>query len=238
MSELPDIDALAADYVLGQLDPAERQAVAARLPRQPQLQAAVEAWERALGPLSETTAAVAPADRLFPLIEARIASAAAMPAGGAEVIDLTSRLRRWRATAGLAGALAASLAVALIVREAERPGPSDNLVAVLQKDAASPAFILTVDLSTRGFTVRTVAPAPQADKSYELWLVSEKFAAPRSLGLVGKDTFDTGTALAGYDPALVADATFAVSLEPRGGSPTGQPTGPVVYAGKLVKAAP
>jgi anti-sigma-K factor RskA len=30
-----------------------------------------------------------------------------------------------------------------------------------------------------------------------------------------------------------AGAVFAISLEPQGGSPTGQPTGPVVAAGDL-----
>jgi anti-sigma-K factor RskA len=30
-----------------------------------------------------------------------------------------------------------------------------------------------------------------------------------------------------------ADSALAVSLEPTGGSPTGQPTGPVIASGKL-----
>jgi anti-sigma-K factor RskA len=34
--------------------------------------------------------------------------------------------------------------------------------------------------------------------------------------------------------ASFGDTVFAVSLEPRGGSPTGQPTGPVLWTGKLV----
>ena len=40
--------------------------------------------------------------------------------------------------------------------------------------------------------------------------------------------------LAAYKPDVIKDATFAVSLEPEGGSPTGAPTGPVVFAGKLI----
>lgn len=32
---------------------------------------------------------------------------------------------------------------------------------------------------------------------------------------------------------LKASVVLAVSLEPRGGSPTGQPTGPVLYQGPL-----
>ena len=237
MNELTPIEALAADYVLGQLDESERGAVAARLQREPALRAAVEAWERRLAPLNDLTAAVAPSTDLFAAIEARIDGSPQGPAAG-NVVDLTRRLRRWRTAAGLAGALAACLVIALTLREIDRPPATGNLVAVLQKDAASPAFVLTVDLSAKSFTVRSVAPERQTDKSYELWLVSDKLPAPRSLGLVGQSEFDTRRALAGYDPTVIANATFAVSVEPKGGSPTGQPTGAVVYAGKLIQATP
>lgn len=237
MNELSPIEALAADYVLGQLDQSERSAVAARLQREPALRAAVEAWERRLAPLADLTPTVAPSADLFAAIEAKIGARSQGAADG-NVVDLTRRLQRWRTATGLAGALAASLVIALAVREIDRPPSAGNLVAVLQKDAASPAFVLTVDLSAKSFTVRSVAPERQAEKSYELWLVSDKLPAPRSLGLVGQSEFDTRRALTGYDAAVIANATFAVSVEPKGGSPTGQPTGAVVYAGKLIQATP
>jgi anti-sigma-K factor RskA len=236
MNDLSPIEALAADYVLGQLDKNERSVVAARLQREPALKAAVEAWERRLAPLGELAPAVAPSPNVLAAIEAKIG---ARPQGAdtdGNVVDLTRRLRRWRTATGLAGALAASLVIALMVREIDRPPTGGNLVAVLQKDAASPAFVLTVDLTSKSFTVRSVAPERQTDKSYELWLVSDKLPAPRSLGLVGQSEFDTRRALAGYDAATIANATFAVSVEPKGGSPTGAPTGAVVYAGKLIQA--
>jgi anti-sigma-K factor RskA len=237
MSDLTDIDALAADYVLGQLDPAERQAVSARLTREPALASAVASWERRLSPLNELTPSVAPSDHLLAAIEARIN--AIEPAGAvgasAEVIDLTARLRRWRVAAGLTGALAASLVMFTALREARQP---PTMVAVLQKDSASPAFVLTVDPGSKSFNVRTVSAEPQPDRSYELWLVSDKLPAPKSLGLVGQGTSDAPRSLAAYDPALVSNATFAVSVEPKGGSPTGKPTGAVVYAGKLISATP
>src|SRR5262245_45691686 len=238
MNELTPIEALAADYVLGQLDASERSAVAARLQREPALRAAVEAWERRLAPLNDLTVSVTPSTDLFAAIEARTGGHSPGVAAASNVVDLTRRLKRWRTATGLAGALAASLVIALAVREVDRPPSTGNLVAVLQKDAASPAFVLTVDLTAKSFTVRSVAPERQADKSYELWLVSDKLPAPRSLGLVGQSEFDTRRALSGYDPAVIANATFAVSVEPKGGSPTGQPTGAVVYAGKLIQATP
>jgi anti-sigma-K factor RskA len=42
----------------------------------------------------------------------------------------------------------------------------------------------------------------------------------------------------GVDHDLFMNATFAVSLEPQGGSPTGTPTGPVLFSGKLVQVSP
>ncbi len=44
--------------------------------------------------------------------------------------------------------------------------------------------------------------------------------------------------LSDYDADLVNKATYAVSLEPEGGSPSGAPTGPVVYTGKLIETVP
>ena len=53
--------------------------------------------------------------------------------------------------------------------------------------------------------------------------------APRSLGVLpgGSGVVALrGKVLAGAD-------TLAVTVEPAGGSPTGAPTGPIVYAGKF-----
>jgi anti-sigma-K factor RskA len=83
-----------------------------------------------------------------------------------------------------------------------------------------------------------VAAEAQPGKSYELWLVSKQFAQPRSLGVVGAREFTTGAALAAFAPDTISDATFAISLEPEGGSPTGEPTGPVLWGGKLIDVLP
>jgi len=44
--------------------------------------------------------------------------------------------------------------------------------------------------------------------------------------------------LASYDPDIVNNATYAVTLEQAGGSPDGNPHSAPVYAGKLVEAVP
>jgi anti-sigma-K factor RskA len=44
--------------------------------------------------------------------------------------------------------------------------------------------------------------------------------------------------LAAGEAGRLEGATIAVTVEPKGGSPTGNPTGPVVYSGKLVPETP
>ena len=111
-------------------------------------------------------------------------------------------------------------------------------VAVLQKDGGAPAFILTVDTATRDFTVRKVQAPPEPGKSYELWVISDKLGDPRSLGVIGDSDFTARPMLASYDPAIVKDATYAVTVEQRGGSPDGKPGSAPVYTGKLIETVP
>lgn len=182
-------------------------------------------------------------------------------AEGSNVIALTRRAQRWRGVATGLAAIAAVL-VALIGVQVTRPdllpaglrpksvqvaqtaptpaqiASQAQYVALLQTDASSPAFILTVDATTKNFTVRKVGAEPQTGKSYELWIVSDKLQRPRSLGVIGGDEFTTRAALAAYDPDTVNQATYAVTIEPEGGSPTGSATGPIVYTGKLIETVP
>ncbi len=184
---------------------------------------------------------------------------------GSNVIDFSQQAKRWRSIATGMTAIAAML-VALIAVQAYRPellpaglrpkatqqvvqapapataqtatAAQAQYVALLQTDAASPAFILTVDAATKNFTVRKVGAEPQAGKSYELWIVSDKLQRPRSLGVIGSNEFTSRAALAAYDPDVVNQATYAVTVEPEGGSPTGLATGPIVFTGKLIETVP
>jgi len=177
------------------------------------------------------------------------------------VIRLTAQARRWRTIASFTTAIAAALVVMIAtqlyqpdllpdglrpkvrtqmveVKTPAMPTASAQYVALLQKDAGSPAFILTVDGSSKNFTVRRVGATPEVGKSYELWLVSEKLQKPRSLGVIGRNDFTTRPLLSSYDTDIVNKATYAVTIEPEGGSPSGVATGPIVFTGKLIEAVP
>jgi anti-sigma-K factor RskA len=190
------------------------------------------------------------------------AATATMGVDGSNVIRLSAQVRRWRTIASLTTAMAAALVAMIAVGayqpdllpDAIRPKPrtqvvevkpppapaptSAQYVAVLQKDGGSPAFILTVDGATKNFTVRRVGAQPEPGRSYELWIVSDKLQRPRSLGVIGANDFTVRPVLAAYAPDVVDQATYAVTVEPEGGSPTGIATGPIVFTGKLVESVP
>lgn len=227
-----ELDALAAEYVIGTLDEPARNAVAARRLREPALDAAINAWEQRLSPLSLLVKPVTPPPQLFDRIVQRLDAGNDQP-----FIELTRRLQRWRRLAITASALAASLLIFVSVRTFNTAQAPQQFVAMLQQSDTAPAFLVSVDLKTRELSIRAVAAQAQPGKSYELWLVSNQLGAPRSLGVVNTQGVSVQHAVARYDASVVRDSVYAISLEPEGGSPTGAPTGPVLYTGKLLELA-
>lgn len=241
MTMTEDREILAAEYALGTLDAAERGEAERLIATDAEFAARVRYWESRLSPLSDVIEGVEPPASVWPKILAALpamSDIAGTPSGSAEIVYLTRKVRRWRNATYIAGALAASLLLFIGVREATMPKPdAGRFVAVLQADKVSPGFLLTVDLRTKEFTVRRVGAETPRDRSFELWLVHDKFPQPRSLGVIGDHEF-TRSQLAAYDPQTINEATYAVSVEPPGGSPTGVATGPIVYVGKLIEAVP
>ena len=171
----------------------------------------------------------------------------------AEVVYLARQTRRWRGFTVAMSAIAALLAVYIAVGQfapgllpvgrlsqsaAMAPPPGSRLVAVLQQEPTAPAFLLTVDPQHRTMTVRRVTASADSGRSYELWLIASDNPKPRSLGLIGADEFTTRPLPADFDVAALRQASYAVSLEPAGGSPSGVPTGPVLFTGKMVESVP
>lgn len=227
MSEPDDLEMLAAEYALGTLDAAERAAVERRRAAEPELDARIADWERRLSPMLDVVAGEAPPAGLLPRIAGRLGwdAAAALPA---EVMSLRRKLAGWRAAAIAAGALAAALAGVLLAGIAAPPPQS--FVAVFQQDDVLPSFLLSIDLETREVTIRPVAARPVPEKVYQLWIASAELGpAPQSLGLLDPVDRATRKRLQRFDPQLLRTATFGISLEPPGGSPTGRPTGPALH---------
>jgi anti-sigma-K factor RskA len=216
------MDALAGEYVLGTLDAAERAAAAAMIERDPAFKALVRQWEARLGSLAEGLVPVPPPEHVRGAILRRIAGDDPQ---ASPVVALKRQVGVWRGATMAATAVAAALAGVLFLRPA--PEPQGRFVAVLQPEGQGSAFVASVDLASGFVSIRRVGAKIEAGKSHELWAVGGGREKPESLGIVN--------ASLKVPAKLSADTILAVSLEPEGGSPTGQPTGPVLYTGKLVE---
>lgn len=203
-------DALAAEYVLGVLDLAERAEVAARIKRDPAFAARVSDWEERLGGLNDGFAE-APAPNLLPQIEARLFPKARAPA------------RRFGVFGWLSGGLvAATLALVSITILAP---PQANPVAMLATADNRLAYQVTHFGGSLQITRVAGVPAVPG-QVHELWVIAPG-ASPVSLGLL-KDR----PLVVSY-PVPPAGFVLAVSIEPEGGSPTGAPTGPVILTAEI-----
>lgn len=225
---------LAAEYTLGTLRGAARRRFERLLPAHPALAAAVAAWLARLQLLAAPVQPVEPPARLWAALQARLfgaANAPAMATPGSGADPWQRRTRRWRGLS--AAALAAAVLLAVL---ALRPSPpAAPIVVVLQSTPQGAAlldtgFVASVSADGRALVLRPLKPvAVDVRQALQLWAVPRQ-GTPRSLGLVQAGTAPTTVM---HADLLRGTQAFAVSLEPAGGSRTGQPTGPIVSAGEL-----
>jgi anti-sigma-K factor RskA len=257
-------DLLAAEYVLGTLSGPERRRFERLLSGDRDLRDLVEHWELRLNPLAESAPPVQPAAHVWDEIARRVATAPATapaPAREGWLDGLWDSLGFWRGAAALATATAAALVV--YVASLPRSGAPDQIAALDKRLArieettrgllaARPTHVgvlldkdqrpmMTADLEADGRLVLRLNLTPPRDFTsnvLEVWLVSPD-GTRRSLGVFPSERPGTTTALVlPHDTAeALAKAGLAVSLEPRGGSMTGQPSGPVLFSGALMPVA-
>lgn len=226
-------DALGAQYVAGTLRGRARARFEALLPGHPALQRAVREWQARLMPLTEVVPPQEPPPGVWAGIEQRLwPAAAAAPVAAAQ--PWWQRLGVWRALSGVALAGVVGLGVLL-----GNPAPVlPPVVVVLQATGAgNPAvgsgFVASFSGDGSALVARPLTKvALQADRVLQLWWAPAD-GAPTSMGLLKAD----GVTVLPRDKLsaklLQGIDHMAVSVEPPGGSPTGQPTGPVVFVGKL-----
>jgi anti-sigma-K factor RskA len=246
-----ELDIAAAEYVLGTLPADERALFVARLGSDPALQEAVRRWQAHLAPLDAAVPAENPPAGVWRAIERIVSNGrrpGELPAGTAavaggtnvageasNVAQLRRRVAAWRSAALITGALAAGLLGFVVVDrlsvESAAPAQGGRYIAVVDTGGEEPALIAEVDTATGLIRVRSVAAETPAGSSLELWHVAEG-GAPRSLGVLAP-----GEAAQTIQDAVAAgpiEGVLAVSVEPVGGSPSGAPTGPVIYSGRLI----
>jgi anti-sigma-K factor RskA len=225
---------LAMDFAIGALGRDERRAADLQMRSDPAFRALVEDWQAQLSPLDAEIAPEAPPAAVWAAIEAEVApmrAAAperAVAAPVAKQTGLWNSLMLWRgmAFAGVAAALVA------LMPTAKPPVAPQILVAALAAADGTPLLSAAYDPLRGAVVVTPATTREETGKSVELWVI-EGDKLPRSLGIIDLKGPNSHAIpqqrLKGIEPG----ATLAISIEPQGGSPTGQPTGPVVATGKL-----
>ncbi|MBP0438495.1 anti-sigma factor [Tianweitania sediminis] len=224
-------DIVAAEYVLGLQTAEERTAAQRRIDASREFAARVDRWEAHFAPLAASFEEVEPPAGVKQRIDRALFTSAASNAK--ERPGIWSSLAVWRTLA--IGALAAL--VAFVALPQLQPSPQQEghrMVASLSAEGSDVHFMAMVDHDTNSISLSHVSGQRAAGRDFELWMI-EGQNPPVSLGVIPQ-----GETFRMQMPAPLAEHVnrgnvFAISLEPTGGSPTGQPTGPVVAAGGLTE---
>jgi len=220
-------DRLASEYVIGTLRGRARARFQALLRYDPGLRQIVAEWEARLTPLAVAAGEIAPPTRVWRAVAQRIA-------GGA-----TKGLAFWRGLAVTSTAFV--LILAAFIGLAPRPEPPMAMVAVMSDDKGEPALVVSWPpmKAMRDPYVRIKVvqehPVMAPGTTWEMWMLPRGKAAPVSMGLISIDADQTMPIKPTLAERMEGAYGMAMSVEPEGGSPTGAPTGPVIFKGQCVR---
>lgn len=228
---------LAGEYVLGTLRGRARARFELWLRSDPALRREVGRWQERLQPMADTAPEVQPGAQVWQRIEARIAPRAR---GGAPVATgWWGSLAFWRGASFASAALAALVFGWAALSPRDLGTPSEAMVVVMadqdDRPAMTVAWMPEAGRQPR-LRIRVIGHAEMApDTAWELWMLPGGDAPPRSLGLITTHETQFVELPAAVVRQLNGASGMAMSVEPKGGSPTGKPTGPVLYSGRCVQ---
>ncbi|MGH8363217.1 MAG: anti-sigma factor [Gammaproteobacteria bacterium] len=217
---------LAGEYVLGLLRGAARRRFERLLIEDARLRAEVTVWEEKFAAWNRGLRPLAPPTSVWRRLQARI--------------EAESRpVRAPRVKVWWSGAVAVAAVVILVVgiflgRSVLAPSLPPAYLAVMSTAQGQPRWLITVHPQSRRVNMKALANnTPPPGKSYELWMLPGS-GKPIAMGLMNSSGSASETVSVEVIAAVVSAKGLAISVEPEGGSPTGQPTGPVVYVASLV----
>lgn len=253
----PEDEMLAGEYVAGLLEGPAESAFEARLSAEPDLAAAVARWRRRFAEIDESAAPVVADEAFWRRIETALATAPELPAETAAPVPLsvgpataaaraapaaraatTARtadgfadwwrsLALWRGFAAVATAAAIVLAVGL-GRLALAP-PPPTFVAVLLAETGEVGAVVHVFADGTAELLPLEDVTVPSGRALEVWTKWSDERGPVSIGLLDRPR--TVRLSTGGLPETRPEQLFEITLEPATGSPTGRPTGPILFKG-------
>ncbi|WP_323783143.1 anti-sigma factor domain-containing protein [Thalassovita sp.] len=220
-----DDDALAGEYALRLLSREDTRRFETRMAQDPALAALVRDWQARLAPMADELTPEVPPRHVKRALEARL-----FP-DSARRMKVTRRL--WMGITG--GAVFAALAAfLLLLPQIQSPGFVPQYSAELMSEAEGLRLTAGFDPDSGTLILTRMMGEARPGRVQELWLIAEGEPAPVSLGVLA-DTTEIRLDVPADLIARLPGATLAISDEPPGGSPTGQPTGDVLAAAPVVK---
>jgi anti-sigma-K factor RskA len=217
-------DILAAEYALGLLDEAAAMAVQARARTDGPLSLRIAWWRDQFAPLSGEVATPAPPG-VWKKIETQL-----------PVNDNVDAARPWKWATSAMSLVAAALLAVILLQPAPvpviAPPAAVPMMAALSGDKGAVVAVSYEATSGRLTIAPTVLDPGKGDA--ELWVIPES-GKPRSLGVVNAKLVEPHVVPADDRGYILPGATLAITQEVKGGSPNGQPAGPIVAAGKILR---
>jgi anti-sigma-K factor RskA len=215
------VDRLAAEYVLGTLRGRARRRFERWRETSPLVEERASFWEDRLLGLAKGTTPLTPPAHVWEGIYRRLVFG--------ERAQRRGRMRAFALAAGVA--LALILGGLLYWRGIGSQPPTQ--VAAISASSGAPVWTVQIFAKTGRLTVRAgTLPSIPADRDYELWALPTG-GAPVSLGVLPRSGVSQRTLTEAQQKALAMAPQVAVSIEPTGGSRTGQPTGAIVFVAPL-----
>jgi anti-sigma-K factor RskA len=227
---------LAAEYVLGTMPPRARRRFEAVLHQHPALRRAVTEWEERLLPLAGALPGMAPPAHVWEAVKARIQGR--RPEAPASVWQ---SLAFWRLSTVASALVAIVLVLVVALPEQQATDEAAGRMVVVMNDLQTrqPAMTASWEPGAEGDCIvrlRVIGHAEMAPgTAWEMWMLPGGDEKPVSLGLITTHETQFMVVPAALAARLDRAAGLAMSVEPAGGSPSGLPTGPVLYAGPALR---
>jgi len=215
------VDRLAAEYVLGTLRGPARRRFENWRATSPHVDQRCCYWEEHLMHMAKGLKPVQPPPHVWPAIRERL-----------NLTPHGSR-RRWTRNLALAASIVLVAGLGSLLYWRSLPPVRATAVSIISTKAGDELWQVKVFGNTNRLVVQAEKlPARQAGHDYELWALP-KGGNPVSLGVMPTEGTSTRALTAIQKSALASSSQVAVSIEPTGGSPTGQPTGDIVFVAPL-----